>query len=260
MTFPLFIINLSFMLETYDEYKNISIFNLLQFIFALFTLSVSPFTNLLSVKIKFFMMDGIALTFQDKFKLYSIISFTLIPTLLVEIIHFFPILFAYYIDDILNYRDILWILLLLFNVPKTLFVIHITKKYWHLPAFADTGIIGKIIFTVILTIIFFTLPLVPYFIAMLFKDKYKRTNSSNNKKKTIFFDGLCSSTSRYYWNVVAYLWISYIGSSAYLLYRINIHNMSNPLLISLLIVLCLCIFITVSIPRLFYDFHRYFGQ
>lgn len=260
MSYPLYIINLSYLFETYEitGFNNISIYNKLQLLFTLFTLCIASTYSFLKLETKFFMIDGIALTLKDRLKLYVIIILTGIPALLIEIIHFFPILFAYYVDHSISYDNFLY-LLLIFNAPKLIFVSHMLRKFLSNEAWKDNGICIKIILSIVLMIIFMSLPMIPYFIMMLFKVKYKRKQDHENSSKTIFFNGICSTTSRYYWNVVLYLWISHGGCIIYMIYIIGINVISNALLGVLTTVLFLCIFITISIPRLFYDFHRYFG-
>eukprot|EP01084_Bolivina_argentea_P041853 77260_1 len=278
MTYPLYIINLSFMLEQSNSYSDISVFNILQFGFSLFTLSVSPFFNLLTLGELIYMNYGLILSIKDKIKLYGVIAITLIPTFLLEIIHFFPILFAYYIDQKINLHEF-FMLMLLFNVPKIVFVIHMMKNVLCIEPmawlFSEDGInvYGKcmiycvfpcsmILCSLPLMIgVLMTLPLIPYILMMLFKDADNRDvlrELKQARRKNIFFRGLCSFVSLYYWNVVIYLWISYGWSSLYLLLRVGINIISYPVKISILVVLVLLFVITVTLPKMFYYFRIHF--
>eukprot|EP01083_Nonionella_stella_P154722 498935_1 len=252
MIYPLYIINLSFMLESYETYNEIPIYNILQCTFSLFTLCVSPFMNILKAIVSTYLNKGLVLSIKDKMKIYSIVSLSLMPTLLIEIIHFFPILFAYYIDGVIDYQQVLWIMIL-FNVPKFVFVIHMIKKANML----NEGVCLAICTTVCISVVFITLPLVPYFFMMFGKGTINIRELKESSNKTIFFSGCWSSTSKYYWNVVFYLVISYGVSSAYLIGFVGANNMSLPLSIALFAVIVLMIFITLSVPALFYYFKRY---
>ena len=49
MTFPEYLINISYLLEISNDYRDISFFNILQIITALFVLCIAPFCNVLVV-------------------------------------------------------------------------------------------------------------------------------------------------------------------------------------------------------------------
>merc|ERR550525_1618976 len=84
MTFPLYIINLSYLLESIAGYEEISVFNYLQLILSVLNFCVNP--------IKF--VQKATLHDNKDFGIVEWLSTSLcfMPLVLIEIIHFFPFL------------------------------------------------------------------------------------------------------------------------------------------------------------------------
>ena len=102
------------------------------------------------------------------------------------------------------------------------------------------------------------------------KSNSKSNSDSNNVNtnvnvrhiaKNVFYRGYCNSTTKFYWIIVVYIWISYIGSNIILLFisgyddnnnnisiLINHPNISNFVYSLIIVVTCLCIFITITLP------------
>merc|ERR550525_1017600 len=116
MTFPLYIINLSYLLESIAGYEEISVFNYLQLILSVLNFCVNP--------IKF--VQKATLHDNKDFGIVEWLSTSLcfMPLVLIEIIHFFPFCFCYYVDGTLDWDDLVHILLL-FNIPKVIFILHV---------------------------------------------------------------------------------------------------------------------------------------
>merc|ERR1719433_2146318 len=116
MTFPLYIINLSYLLESIAGYEEISVFNYLQLILSVLNFCVNP--------IKF--VQKVTDYREGDFGIEEWLSTSLcfMPLVLIEIIHFFPFCFCYYVDGVLDWNDLVKILML-FNMPKEIFILHV---------------------------------------------------------------------------------------------------------------------------------------
>ena len=71
-----------------NNYMQISIYNILQLSFSLFTMCVSPYFNLIQFISDSYIANGLLLTFNDKIKIYSSICGISIPMTMIEVIHF----------------------------------------------------------------------------------------------------------------------------------------------------------------------------
>lgn len=120
MTFPLYIINLSFLLESVTVYDEISGFNILQLVCSVLSMGVTPIQYVMSATSLY--RWRYPYTTCDKLITLVSSSSLLLPLVLVEIVHFCPFLFAYYVDRVIELND-LKAILLIFNVPKILFVV-----------------------------------------------------------------------------------------------------------------------------------------
>lgn len=259
MTYPLYLINLSYLLESkIENYHDISIFNYLQLLSSLIVLCVAPFTNLLTFLNESYLKVGLILSLRDKLISYMIIGFYIFPAMIIEIIHFFPLLFAYYVDHAINLNQ-LWIILGIFNLPKIGFMIHIIRKQVKLQVLNNLHhekVVLALTSAVIIAL-FVILPLVPYMLIMLQKNNVKRNSSDqyqfkcNVLKKSIFVNGFCNSLTNYYWHITGYLWISY-GVSCLTLWILSHNNLSNFVIGSIFTVLLLCTLMTISIPCTWY--------
>ena len=270
MTYPLYIINLSYLLEQrVSNYHDLSLYNIAQVITALIVLCVTPFTNLLTFLTESYIKKGgLILSFKDKLFAYFIIGLFVIPAMIIEIVHFFPLLFAYYVDNVINYQTLI-VILLIFNVPKVGFVVHMLRK------FDNSSLLVKIL----IVVVFLMLPLIPYMLIMIEKTQfitkpknvnlikddnnsdqielmYQPLNDSNNSdvtrksgccKNTMFKDGYFNSQTNYYWHIVGYLWISY-GASSFALLIFSNHKLSNFVFALIAVVLVLTSIITCSMP------------
>ena len=255
MTFPLYIINISYMLEKINNYIDISIYNILQLSASLITLCIAPYFNLIQFISDSYINNGLLLTFSDKIKIYSSICGICIPMTIIEVIHFFPLLFSYYIDKTISLRQ-LYILLLIFNIPKLIFVFHIIKQI-----FPENSInhcydrFGKLL----ILCCFMILPLILYSIIWLFRD-VETLKPQCHKNKTIKIDefwgkGWCSTNTIYFWNIVLYINMSYILTAIFISWNQHFHfvtQISYPVTISIILVVILSIFITLTLP-IFYQ-------
>merc|ERR1712228_1038620 len=104
ISFPLYILDVSFILET----KQLYIWNMLQLISALFTLSIAPCLFAWKESEE---CDEIH-TFKQRIKRCTTFSFLMAPIMPIEIIHFFPVLFEYYYYQNIDYKKFQLILLL----------------------------------------------------------------------------------------------------------------------------------------------------
>ena len=108
MIFPLYIINLSFLLESTTTYEQISIYNIVQLSFSLLMFLKAPVTffmassekdtyrTLAEIIDKDIADEEEDETFRKKVVKILTIVFAFGPMVLLEIIHFFPFCFAYY--------------------------------------------------------------------------------------------------------------------------------------------------------------------
>ena len=160
MTFPLYIINLSFLLETVESYEQISTYNIVSLSFSILLFIKTPIT---------FFMECFAINNKDdrtgKNQIKAILSIALTfgPLVLLEIIHFFPFCFAYYVDQTLHWRDLIHVLLI-FNVPKSIFIEQMWAKTFR-AASPHGELFGNCAFIlcvgVIILPIFIVVPLIP---------------------------------------------------------------------------------------------------
>ena len=340
MTYPLYLLNLAYLLEvhTYDNYKDISIYNICQLLFSLISLSLSPFFNFVTMVNKSYIENsGLILSLHDKFKVYFWISLYFVPLMVIEIIHFFPALFAYYLDNTIN-KEQLGIVLIAFNAPKIIFILHMVRKLLkHRASDADFRVNQRSLFVVVVYILitFVTLPLIPYVLMMFEKHQYKHKMTINRiqidetdvkqeeetqeekgccasipafpigretflkitqfkgddddirntdeknrnsgdgdnemntnvswlkklKQRSIFFKGWNNSLTKYYYNVILYLWLGYMGSSMLLVYfstnDLNKPDLSNFVKSLIEILFYLCVFITVIMPFAWFKVNLY---
>ena len=238
MTFPLYIINLSFLLENMSTYRinysinewksgeDISIYNLVSLCLSIFMF--------LKVPITFFINEGMfSGNIDNKCKAAMSVALTFGPIVLLEIIHFFPFCFAYYVDGDLH-RDDLIAIIFIFNVPKLLFVAHMMKK-----TLTDRGFIGhmnKALVIVIVFLIFITVPLVPYLMFVY-----------NKVQISLFEDGKYGSSAKYYWNLVIYLIVLYLGSCAYVMIVVGF-DASTPVQAAIILIVFLSVFSIFTFP------------
>ena len=278
MNYPLYIINVSYILENCDTYADISLVNILQLISSIITLAITPLLNYLSqVQQSYVKHSGLILTTCDSVNVYSYILLILGPMMTLEIIHFFPILFAYYLNDDndSNFNSIefqhLIIIIGIFNVPKLIFIIHIWNKYQKIRH--EKYFFNCLADSIVLILLFLILPLMPYTIVMIERLKYCEylqlfadyniTDITQCKFKTICFsiaatDKKQNVVFRYYRNIVIYLWLSFIGSSIVLYYLLN-YNIFTISIISVTIwfTWLICIYLTIFLPLLWYKLLRY---
>merc|ERR1712079_384515 len=124
MTFPLYIINLSFLLEKVDSLSAIPYQNIAQLIFSVINMIWNPIkytkhaTSYSKAAVIWF---GAAGNCCSKIRIIVSAAFLYAPLVLIEVIHFFPFLFCYYVDHTVGYDDLVNILLI-FNIPKLLFL------------------------------------------------------------------------------------------------------------------------------------------
>ena len=138
-----------------------------------------------------------------------------------------------YVDGALNKED-LFAILLIFNVPKLMFVIHLLKKI--LCSYSNDKLF-EITFSILMMI---TIPLVPYMIVSYSKSDAHSLFEPNKPLK--------GSRAKYYWIMVLYLFFSYIGSCLYVAVRIDIHNLSIPVQVSMIGIVLLVLLNLVSLP------------
>ena len=233
MTFPLYIINLSYLLENVDSFDDISIFNYAQLFFSFINLTITPIQMV---------ADFLSHDFEfSTCKSYLLSTFYIYPMGLIEVIHFFPFLFLYYIDKQIRISQ-LAIVLFIFNIPKLLFVIHQARKAAASEAWHDCKVLGLILSI----LIFITVPLIPYIFMMINKDKAEDI-------VCICDDGYCSSVSKYYWNIVLYLLISYGVSTIYTIIIVGgLNQLSLQVQIAFGVFLVLIVVIIATLPISFY--------
>eukprot|EP01084_Bolivina_argentea_P250713 420205_1 len=111
ISFPLYILDVSFILEN----RKLYMWNILQLISALFTLSMFPCLFAWKESAEHEQIS----TLTDRFKRCTKFSFLIVPMMPIEIIHFFPLLFEYYYYKNIDYHQF-FIILLFFNLPKLL--------------------------------------------------------------------------------------------------------------------------------------------
>ena len=111
VTYPEYILNLSYILDTHAShdhgnignwYNNISMYNLLQLFGSFLALIVSPFTNWVSLVIvgNYFEECGLILSIKDRFYIFFKLVIYIMPVFIMEIIHFFPLFFAYFLGTL----------------------------------------------------------------------------------------------------------------------------------------------------------------
>ncbi|ETO23774.1 hypothetical protein RFI_13400 [Reticulomyxa filosa] len=246
MTYPLYIINLSFMLERTRNYQQISIYNKLQFLVSLFVLCVSPCSIFVEITCvdSYLYQRGLVVSFRDRLRIAALWITLLSPIMCVEVIHFFPSLFAYYMDNTLTKTQLI-IVFCVFNIPKLGFIGHMSKKALNIKD--DLCII--VFFFLLLT--FSLLPLIPYVIVMLLKDDLNITQIHSSSRKSIFAVGLCNGTTAYYYFIVFYLFVSYIFSS-FLVWYYSKWQVSSFLFVAIVAV-CACSLCIIScLPKGYY--------
>lgn len=280
MTYPLYIVNMAFILENTDD---ISIINYIQLTSSFIVLCISPFANLLSLIKLEYLSFGLVLTIRDKIRIFIVLCWLFVPLMAIEIIHFFPLLCAYYIDGIINFEQ-LWILLLIFNIPKLLIIIHVFKLISKSSNFqfcdrskhddADIGFclcccclsLNKIVMFSLA--MFIVLPLIPYAMLMLRKNcavqtQLQKFKNGTNKCKWIFSQYYFESgkgVTSYYLILSLYLLLAYGISSIVLLYfgySNSNGQISNLLIILIAIVLFLVLFLVVSMPFTIFQIKKY---
>lgn len=278
----MYIINVSYILEVQESYNDISIWQYISFFNTLISLLFTPYLNLLTItQYQQFQYWGFILTTRDKWCLIFLpIILLFSPITLIEIIHFFPILFSYYIDNNINYSQFVTIMIL-FNLTKVIFTIHMLKLYcqYNLGDPQKDAQFHLLMFIIII-VLSITLPLSPYIFIMLYvyadntnsMSANKNFNAYDNNKNNCFkiFNSMFCCNKRtnlrnrlyffgelwcYYWIIIAYLWISYIGSFICMLFYINwdLNVLSYPVYITLIIVTVCVIFVTFSFPQLSYE-------
>eukprot|EP01084_Bolivina_argentea_P061598 112599_1 len=254
MSFPLYIINISFLLETVSSYKAIPTFNLIQLTFSLISLTIAPMKYYVSKTYESYYKTY---SLYEKIPVYLAVAFTFMPIVLIEVIHFFPFCFCYYVDDTLHQHDLIYVIIL-FNVPKIIFFSHLLFQYICNPNPNNDddldddlddvyGAIRNTLVCCLLTFVFITIPLVPYIMMMYSKKTIKDTNNLFTIKDC----RCCSSITIYYWNTIIYLFISYGGSCIYVINVIGWNNISKPVQVSIICIFILIIFITLTFPLSF---------
>eukprot|EP01084_Bolivina_argentea_P153406 267485_1 len=246
MTFPLYIINLSFLLESVQKYSDIEPFNIAQLIISLISFVLNPIKLSLSTTQTDYGRGN--MNISTKIKVLLCATFTFGPIVLIEVIHFFPFCFAHYVDHTLNSTDLLIILLVMFTAPKLIFVYDVLKKQWQNSDEVQYHICEKILFSIVPFIIFVTIPLVPYIILM-----YNEKDDSKIKKKEKDNSINCySRLDAYYWKLIIYLLLSYGGSCVYVIIKYPFHLLSQQVIYSIACIMMLIFVIAVTFPMAFY--------
>ena len=196
ISFPLYIINVSFMLEK----RQLFIWNILQLISSLFTLSMAPglFAWTLSAP-----RHEEELSIKERFQSCLSFSAYIIPLVPIEIIHFFPLLFEYYYYKNLNYNEFVNILLL-FNIPKVLILTVFNMDY-------GTHMLCLLVQSCgLLVVPTLTLPLLPWQWSILYNFEGRRDKSNIFPERDWYAP----------WNLVTmviYFVVAYGGMTYYLL-------------------------------------------
>lgn len=235
----------------------------------MYSLCISPFFNLLSmVNSKYLYNYGLILSFRDKVYIFFWILLLLAPIMFLEIIHFFPLFFAYYIDHSIKNRNEFIIILIIFNVPKCIFLFHIIpmfiktrnelqtefEKSGHLNIYQSKAPNkNNGVYLIFIILLFITLPLIPYMYVMISNGLKENDNENDNKiydkqnlknkKKANWFSYYCITN--------VYTWLSYIGSNAVLYWLVHEkHNqsLSIPVQYATYVVVGCCLFITITMP------------
>ena len=286
MTYPLYLINVAYILDSeVNEWDTISIYNVLQIGSTLLVLCVTPFLKFVGyVYESYIEHNGLFMSLIDALYVYFWIGVLFTPIMAIEIVHFFPLLFAYYVDDSIKQWSEFAIIMILFNVPKLMFVHHIFKL--------SHGYKGLLYSKWFIFSIFMVLPLVPYTILMTdnqiasdhSRARHNRISklqaidgqniSSNNNNSCCWIvrynnifgsdddgdesdgsdgsDGsvklkCCNRVTVYYWRIVIYLWTSYVGSSFFLLFLAS-EPLSHVVIGTIAFVIFLAVFVTFTMP------------
>lgn len=229
MTFPLYIINLSFLLESVTSYNEISRFSIAQLAFSVLNMAWNPIkytkhaTNARYNKNHYSPLGSVMAA-----------SFLFAPLVLIEIIHFFPFCFSYYVDHIVAWNDLLNILLI-FNVPKIMFILYLFFL-WGICCNCSPSCIFQMFMIIAILI---TVPLIPFVMFFQWDDVSDAMNTNFRFGKRHM--GM-------YLVLICYLWISYGGSCVYVIHVAGWTVLSPPVQVSILVVIGLTAFITLSFP------------
>eukprot|EP00483_Globobulimina_turgida_P012409 UN12432 len=104
----------------------------------------------------------------------------------------------------------------MFNIPKLIFIYDVLNKQWQNSDVVQYTICEKILFSIVPTIIFATIPLVPYIILMY---NYNDKNQQDKKQNHNVFN-CCDEMNQYYWKLMIYLFIAYGGSCIYVIVKL----------------------------------------
>ena len=241
MVYPLMVINVAYIL-CYGK----DIFTLLQLLFSIFTIVITTIINLYKILYVYYLNHGLILSLWDTIKFLFELIVLFVPIICLETIHYFPILFSYYNEPSID-KLYFWNSLIIFNIPKALFIVHI----WY--QFRSTNKNENYCWKLLCGIIIFILsPLIPYILLMFSHNHHKKTKS---RCESIFHNGLTNNLTLYYFIILFYLWFGYGLSFFLILYQTNF--MVNPVNITIIISINLCIFITLTFPRSWYKLHKY---
>ena len=117
-SFPQYIISLSFILE----HNIVETYNLAAIIMSTIQLLTSPFVapSMVIIRTGMYVQDKLGEQVKFGFMLLFLYLTVLFPILVLEMIHFCPVLFEYYVYEGITYNQLV-IYLLVFNVPKVVF-------------------------------------------------------------------------------------------------------------------------------------------
>ena len=223
MTFPLYIINLSYLLENVNSYQDIPIPNLIQLVSSFVAIIINPIMSLVNA--------SYADTVSKKIKAFLHGLFAFGPVGCIEMIHFFPVLFCYYMDKSIDY-DQLSTVLIIFNVPKLLFFLH----FWCISySTGSYDSLGSCLFGALAYVILFgVIPLIPYQFTMMGYRGHDDMWITSKKIMSLI--------------MMLYLLAAYVGSSVYIIWIVGWMAMSVIVRISFIVVFCLVLIIIITLP------------
>eukprot|EP01083_Nonionella_stella_P040036 108869_1 len=254
MTFPLYLINLSYLLSSTTDYKAIPPIVWIQLVNSIFSACWTIVSGLATFSERYSYFDkGLILSFSDKLKIKAILAITFVPVIIVEVTQFFPFLFYFYVEikDVDHYAqrkaEGLFYIVVIFLVSKSLFVM---DMFHHICVMKDTKMSQKIALALVACLLFMVGPMVPYIFMLV--DKKESKKCKFEKRKNIFADGFCSPISKCYFILSAYLILAYGISCVYIVLNRGHAHISLAIQVTMACVLGLVLLVIVSFPKLYY--------
>ena len=232
MIFPLYFVNIAYILDTNRSFADISTFNWMQLIASLVNICINPVIVIITRSNMEQNFDNICTSLKRNLTAF----FAIVPIIFLEAIQFLPYLFCYFMNDSFSKLDLI-IVLAIFNGSKLIFLIHFLRKFC-----AEYNCLIRVLLFLVVMLVSLAFPLIPYTIEMY-------ENSTAQQIKSVcdcIGNGFCSPAAKYYFTLLFYVWFAYGASIGYVLVSIGWFALSLEMQLTLVLVICIVIHISLT--------------